>query len=102
MSSKLYVGNLSYHLNEDELKEAFAEVGEVVSVTIIKDRLSGQSRGFGFVEMATDDDAKNAIATLHGRPLDNRPLVVSEARPQQPRDNRSGGRPAGGGIGGQR
>lgn len=99
MGSKLYVGNLSYQLNEDQLRAVFAEVGDVVSVTIIKDRVSGQSRGFGFVEMATEDDAKNAIATLHGRPVDNRPIVVSEARPQQPRDSR-GGRPAGGGYGG--
>jgi RNA recognition motif-containing protein len=103
MGSKLYVGNLSYQLQEEDLRQAFSEVGEVISVTVIKDRMSGQSRGFGFVEMATDDDAKNAIATMHGRPLENRPLVVSEARPQQPRDNRSGGggRPAGG-FGGHR
>ena len=101
MANKLYIGNLSYQLKEDELRAVFAEVGNVVSVTIIKDRVSGQSRGFGFVEMATEDDAKNAIATLHGRPVDNRPIVVSEARPQQPRDNR-GGRPAGGYGGGPR
>ena len=101
MANKLYIGNLSYQLKEDELRAVFAEVGNVVSVTIIKDRVSGQSRGFGFVEMATEDDAKNAIATLHGRPVDNRPIVVSEARPQQPRDNRRG-RPAGGDGGGPR
>ncbi len=101
MANKLYIGNLSYQLKEDELRAVFAEVGNVVSVTIIKDRVSGQSRGFGFVEMATEDDAKNAIATLHGRPVDNRPIVVSEARPQQPRDNRRG-RPAGGYGGGPR
>lgn len=89
MGNKLYVGNLSYQLKEDELRTVFAEMGEVVSVTIIKDRVSGQSRGFGFVEMATEDGAKNAIAAIHGRPVDNRPIVVSEARPQQRRDNSS-------------
>jgi RNA recognition motif-containing protein len=99
MSRRLYVGNLSYTLTEDDLRTAFAEVGEVVNAAIIKDRDSGQSRGFGFVEMATDDDAKNAIAVLNGRPLDNRKLVVSEARPQQPRE---GGRPGGRGTSGER
>jgi RNA recognition motif-containing protein len=99
MSRRLYVGNLSYSLKEDDLRAVFAEVGEVVSVSIIKDRASGQSRGFAFVEMATDDDAKNAIAVLHGRPVDNRRLVVSEARPQQPREGHrppAGRGPAGG------
>jgi RNA recognition motif-containing protein len=91
MSRKLYVGNLAYSLTEEELRATFSEVGDVVSVSILKDRASGQSRGFGFVEMATDDDAKNAIATMHGRPLENRPLVVSEARPQEPRGPRPGG-----------
>jgi RNA recognition motif-containing protein len=96
MPRRLYVGNLSYTLKDDDLRAVFAEVGEVVSVAIIKDRASGQSRGFGFVEMATDDDAKNAVAVLHGRPVDNRRLVVSEARPQQPREGRPGSRGPGG------
>ncbi|MGH7856348.1 MAG: RNA recognition motif domain-containing protein [Candidatus Binatia bacterium] len=98
MARKLYVGNLAYTLGEEELRAAFAEVGEVVSVAIVKDRATGQSRGFGFVEMVTEDDAKNAIATLHGRPLGSRTIVVSEARPHQPRDPRPrpGGRPSDG------
>lgn len=90
MGSRLYVGNLSYQLTEEALRTVFAEVGGVASVSIIKDRASGQSRGFGFVEMATEDDAKNAIALLHGRPVEHRPIVVSEARPQQARERRAG------------
>ena len=101
MANKLYIGNLSYQLKEDELRAVFAEVGNVVSVTIIKDRVSGQSRGFGFVEMATEDDAKNAIATLKGRPVNIGPLVVRDPGPHPPLHTR-GGRRAGGYGGGPR
>lgn len=92
MSRRLYVGNISYQLKEDELRKVFTEVGEVVSVSIIKDRASGESRGFAFVEMGTEDDAKNAIAVLNGKDLEDRRLIVSEARPPQNRESRPGGR----------
>ena len=91
MSQRLYVGNISYQLKEDELRSVFAEVGEVVSVSVIKDRATGQSRGFAFVEMATGDDAKNAIAVLNGKELNDRRLVVTEARPPQSRETRGAG-----------
>ena len=82
----IYVGNLSYQLHEDELKQAFESFGEVASATIITDRMSGRSKGFGFVEMPSDDEAKNAIEQLHGQDLSGRPLTVNEARPRQPRE----------------
>jgi RNA recognition motif-containing protein len=85
----IYVGNLSYQLHEDELKQAFESFGEVASATIITDKMSGRSKGFGFVEMPSDDEAKNAIEELHGQDLAGRPLTVNEARPRQPRERNS-------------
>lgn len=82
---KLYVGNLSYQLREEELQDAFGQFGEVLSVRIITERDSGRSKGFGFVEFAQKADAQNAIDSLDGQDLAGRPLVVNEARPKAPR-----------------
>ena len=89
MNKKLYVGNLSYETTEDELRKLFVEVGPVVSVTIITDRSSGRSKGFGFVEMETEQAAQEAIDRLNNTELDRRTLTVNEARP--PREQSSGG-----------
>ncbi len=89
MAKKLYVGGLAYSVTEQELEALFAEVGKVVSVAVIKDRDSGQSKGFGFVEMAEDAEADEAIKTLSGKDLSGRAIMVNEARPQE--DRRSGG-----------
>lgn len=82
MAKKLYVGGLAYSVTEAELQALFAEQGNVVSAVIIKDRDSGQSKGFGFVEMADDAEAAKAISTLNGKDLSGRIIVVNEARPQ--------------------
>lgn len=86
MSTKLYVGNLDYSVTGSQLAELFAEAGTVVSADVIADRNSGRSKGFGFVEMGSDDDAKKAIELFHGKDLQGRGLVVNEARPKQPRE----------------
>ncbi|MEC7820900.1 MAG: RNA-binding protein [Candidatus Neomarinimicrobiota bacterium] len=78
----VYVGNLNYDLSEDDLKQAFEEFGEVTSAKIISDRYSGRSKGFGFVEMSSDDEAKAAIEALSGKELNGRTMVVNEARPK--------------------
>jgi cold-inducible RNA-binding protein len=99
MAKKLYVGSLPYKATEDQLRELFSKVGEVVSATIIIDKFSGQSKGFGFVEMASDDDAARAIETLNGSQLGERTIVVNEARTmteRPPRDNSRGGDRRGG------
>lgn len=88
---KLYVGNLSYDLSEDDIRQAFETVGEVAEVNIIIDRMSGRSKGFGFVEMPDKDAATNAIEQLNGTELGGRALNVNEARPRVERDNRGGG-----------
>lgn len=80
---RLYVGNLSYSTNEDELRRQFEVYGEVVSATVIKDRETGRSKGFGFVEFAEDDAAKDAVIALNEREIDGRPIKVSEARPRE-------------------
>jgi RNA recognition motif-containing protein len=87
----IYVGNLSYEVAEDDLQQAFEGFGEVTSVNIIKDRWSGQSRGFGFVEMPTKAQAQSAIEGLNGKELKGRKLNVSEARPRS-EGRRGGGR----------
>jgi cold-inducible RNA-binding protein len=92
MTKKLYVGNLSYATTEAALSELFGAVGEVTSVNLITDRSTGRSKGFAFVEMAEDSAAQEAIAQLGGKELDGREINVAEARPQKPRDNRSGNR----------
>jgi RNA recognition motif-containing protein len=86
---KVYLGNLSYSINEEELRQALAPFGTVTSVAIIKDKATGQSKGFGFVEMASDGEAKAAIEGLNGKALKGRTVVVNEARPRPD----SGGRP---------
>lgn len=87
-NKKLYVGNISYDLDNESLKETFEEYGEVVSAQIITDRDSGRSKGFGFVEMATLEGADAAISALNGTQVAGRPLIVNEARPQAPRPRR--------------
>lgn len=91
MSMRLYVGGLAYSVTEEELEAFFAEQGKVDSVAVIKDRDSGQSKGFGFVEMADVKEGQNAIKELDGKELNGRSIKVSEARPQEERS--SGGRP---------
>lgn len=91
MGTKLYVGSLPYSTTEQELQELFAQHGSVQSAKVITDRYTGQSRGFGFVEMATADDAQKAITALNGTPLGGRTLVVNEARPQEKRSFSGGG-----------
>ena len=97
MNNKLYVGNLSFHLTSDDLGEFFAQCGSVESARIIEDRDTGRSRGFGFVEMSTEDEAKAAIEQLNGEDLEGRNIVVNEARP---RENRGRGQGQGGYRGG--
>jgi cold-inducible RNA-binding protein len=94
MGKKLYVGNLPYSMTEDEVRALFAEVGTVTSVTLITDRATGHPKGFGFVEMDTEQAAQEAIAKLNGREVQQRTLNVSEARPLT---ERSGGGGFGGG-----
>jgi len=100
MSKKLYVGNLPYSATETGLRELFTPLGEVVSVSIITDRDSGRSKGFGFVEMATDEAAQQAISQINGKNLDDRAITVAEARPQTNRSSFGGG--SRGGFGGNR
>lgn len=83
MSVKLFVGNLSYEMTEEQLKTLFSEAGAVASAKIITDRHTGQPRGFGFVEMETKMDGQKAISMLNGRNIDGRALAVNEAKPQQ-------------------
>ncbi|MGD8921793.1 MAG: RNA-binding protein [Candidatus Zixiibacteriota bacterium] len=95
----IYVGNLSFDTKEDDLRQAFENYGQVNSVNIIKDRFTGESRGFGFVEMAAQDEAQAAISGLNGQDFHGRTLNVNEARPRQ--DNRGGGGGRGGRGGGR-
>ena len=88
MAKKLYVGGLSYGTTEDGLREAFAQAGAVDSAAIIIDKFSGRSKGFGFVEMSSDDDAAKAIAMWDGKELDGRTVKVNEARPLEDRPPR--------------
>jgi len=97
----IYVGNLSSEVTEEELREAFEAFGQVESVNIVKDRYSGQPRGFGFVEMPAKAEAQAAITGLNGKELGERTLVVNEARPRS-EGGRGGGRPGGGYGGGRR
>jgi RNA recognition motif-containing protein len=102
MASKLYIGGLSYSTTSDGLREFFSQSGNVLSATVITDRFSGQSRGFGFVEMAAAEEAQNAISQLNGRELDGRRITVEISNPQAPRSGGGGGRPGGGRPGGGR
>ena len=104
MATKLYVGNLPFKVREEDLQALFQQAGAVESVNIIRDKFSGQSRGFGFVEMASNEEAQRAIQALNGTDLDGRNLTVNEARPQEKRSggfgDRGGERRGGGGGGG--
>ena len=91
MGAKLYIGNLSYSVTEERLQQHFAQHGSVVSARIITDKFSGRSKGFGFVEMSSDEEAERAISALNGTDFEGRNIVVSEARPQAPRAPREGG-----------
>jgi cold-inducible RNA-binding protein len=119
MTKKLYVGNMSYKTTEAQIRELFAQAGEVSEVTLVTDRETGRIKGFGFVEMATEEGSKEAIKRFNGYSLDDRTLTVNEARPREERssggggfnrrdsrgDNRSGGgnrRGGGGGYTGNR
>ena len=99
MASKLYIGGLSYSTTSEGLREFFSQSGNVLSATVITDRLSGQSRGFGFVEMSTAEEAQNAISQLNGRELDGRRITVEISNPQARTGGGGGGRPGGGGRG---
>ncbi len=92
---KIYVGNLPYSVTDDELRQAFEEFGSVDSVDIIKDRYTGESKGFGFIEMADRDEAHKAIEGLNGKEFQGRPVTVNEARPRG-EGRRGGGRRGGG------
>ncbi len=98
MATKLYVGGLPYSTTQDELQEAFAQSGAVVSASIITDKMTGRSRGFGFVEMGSDDDAQKAIELWNGKDFGGRKLTVNEAKPLEARPpRREGGSGYGGG-----
>ncbi|MEP7148695.1 MAG: RNA-binding protein [Acidobacteriota bacterium] len=97
MSTKLYVGNLSFNTSSQDLETMFAEAGTVQSANIVEDRETGRSRGFGFVEMSSKEEAQTAITNFDGKELDGRSLKVNEAKP---RENRSAGGGGGGGYGG--
>lgn len=101
MGNRVFVGNLPWEVTEEELQDLFADAGQVVSVKVVTDKGTGQPKGFAFVEMASDADARKAIETLNGTVVKERALTVSEALPPKPRDNRGqgGGR---GGFGGNR
>jgi RNA recognition motif-containing protein len=96
MNKNLYVGNLSTGVSDEDLKANFAKAGEVATVNVIKDKFSGQSRGFGFVEMATEEGAKAAIEMFNGGTLDGNTISVNEARPKK--EGGGGGRSGGGGF----
>lgn len=91
LAKKLYIGNLPYTVNDDELREIAAKFGNVESATIISDKFSGRSKGFGFVEFSNDDDAQKAIEALNGSEMDKRKIVVNEARPMEKRERGGGG-----------
>jgi RNA recognition motif-containing protein len=101
MATKLYVGNLSFKTTGDDLREYFSQAGEVESASIIEDRETGRSRGFGFVEMATAEGAAAAIEQFNGKDLNGRNLTVNEARPKTDRGGGGGGRGGYGGGGGR-
>ncbi len=102
MSSKLYVGNLSYSVRDDDLQQKFGEFGDVQSAKVMMDRDTGRSKGFGFVEMGSADQAESAIRGMNGQNVDGRDMVVNVARPMEPRTGGGGfggGRREGGGGG---
>jgi RNA recognition motif-containing protein len=98
MANKLYVGNLPYQTTSEDLQQAFAQAGSVVEAVVMMDKMTGRSRGFGFVTMASQEDADKAIEMYNGKDFSGRVIVVNEARPMEPRAPRAGG--FGGGQGG--
>lgn len=102
MAMKLYVGNLSFQTSSEELQQLFAQAGTVESATVVEDRDTGRSRGFGFVEMASKEEGEKAIQQFNGTDLNGRNLTVNEARPREDRGNRGGGGGGRGGYGGNR
>lgn len=102
MGTRIYVGNLPFSATDDQLAQTFGAYGNVVDARVITDRATGQGKGFGFVEMGTEDEARNAIAQLNGTMMDGRALRVNEAqpRPDRPRGGGGGGGYGGGGYGG--
>ena len=104
MATKLYVGSLSYGVDDNQLKDFFSSAGQVMSASVITDKFSGQSKGFGFVEMSSDAEAKEAIKQLNDKELDGRSIVVNEARPKEdrPRSFNGGHRSTHGGYSGGR
>ncbi len=103
MATKLYVGNLSYQMTDQQLHDLFSEAGNVSSAQVVTDRYTGQARGFGFVEMASEDEAQQAIAAINGRNVGGRALVVNESRPREGGGgggSRGGGSRGGGSYGG--
>jgi RNA recognition motif-containing protein len=99
MATKLFIGSLAWGTNDDSLKDFFSQAGTVVSANVIVDRDTNRSKGFGFVEMSSDEEAKKAVEELNGKELDGRAIVVNEARPREerPRGNGGGGYGSGGG-----
>jgi RNA recognition motif-containing protein len=102
MSRKLFVGNLPYETQEQDLESLFGQAGQVETVAVMRDRVTGRARGFAFVEMASDDDAQKAITQFNGHQLGGRALTVNEARPQAARPGGGGFGGGGGGRGGNR
>ncbi|MGH9941884.1 MAG: RNA recognition motif domain-containing protein [Pyrinomonadaceae bacterium] len=104
MSMKLYVGNLSFQTSSEDLQQLFSQVGTVESASVVEDRDTGRSRGFGFVEMASKEEGDAAIAQFNGKEVNGRSLTVNEARPREDRGGRGGGGGGGGrgGFGGNR
>ena len=102
MATKLYVGNLSFNTTENDLQDLFATIGPVTEVLLMQDRVTGKSRGFGFVTMSTEQDAASAVTQFHGKNVEGRVLTVNEARPREERSGGGGGggRSYGGGGGG--
>ncbi|MBA3715882.1 MAG: RNA-binding protein [Pyrinomonadaceae bacterium] len=100
MSMKLYVGNLSFQTSSEDLQDLFGQAGTVESASVVEDRETGRSRGFGFVEMATKEEGEAAIQQFNGKDFNGRNLTVNEARPREDRGGGGGGR--GGGFGGNR
>ena len=99
MATKLFVGSLPYSVTDDQLETIFKEAGAVEEAKVITDRYTNQSKGFGFVTMATEEDAKTAIEQINGKEVDGRRITVNEARPQENRERRPGGGNGGGGGG---
>lgn len=91
MAKKLYVGNLPYSATQQTLQDLFAQAGTVATATVIIDRMSGRSKGFGFVEMSTEEEAEKAIEMFNGKEVDGRKLTVNEAKPMEPRGDRGNG-----------